>query len=178
MKKFQLGLAVISFGLASSTVFAAPDGTVTITGKVVDQTCTVGGTAGNYTVVLPTVGKSTLATAGTTNGDTKFTINLTNCPTGNVGVYYDNTNANINAGGRLNNTVTTGGATNVNVQLLNSAKTVIDLTKDRSGQNLVTANVATANGSANIDFFARYYATGTATAGDVSTTATYYVVYP
>ena len=96
MKKIQLGLAIIGLGLASSTVFAAADGTVTVTGKIVDQTCTVGGTAGNYTVVLPTVGKSTLATAATTNGDTKFTINLTACPVGNVGVYYDNTNANIN----------------------------------------------------------------------------------
>ncbi|UOH20606.1 hypothetical protein [Acinetobacter sp. NyZ410] len=38
-------------------------------------------------------------------------------------------------------------------------------------------NVATANGSANLDFYARYYATGATTAGDVSTTATYYVVY-
>lgn len=80
MKNIQLGLAIIGLGLASSTVFAAADGTVTVTGKIVDQTCTVGGTAGNYTVVLPTVGKSTLATAATTNGDTKFTINLTACP--------------------------------------------------------------------------------------------------
>lgn len=47
MKKFQLGLAVISLGLASSTVFAAADGTVTITGKVVDQTCNVGGASGS-----------------------------------------------------------------------------------------------------------------------------------
>ncbi|UOH20608.1 fimbrial protein [Acinetobacter sp. NyZ410] len=139
MKNIQLGLAIIGLGLASSTVFAAADGTVTVTGKIVDQTCTVGGTAGNYTVVLPTVGKSTLATAATTNGDTKFTINLTACPVGNVGVYYDNTNANINTAGRLNNTVTTGGATNVNIQLLNSAKAVIDLTKDRTGQNIVTS---------------------------------------
>lgn len=60
MKKLQLGLAVISLGLASSTVFAAADGSVTITGKVVDQTCKVGGTNGDYTVALPTVLASTL----------------------------------------------------------------------------------------------------------------------
>ena len=175
MKKIQLGLAIVSLGLVSSTVFAAADGTVTITGKIVDQTCQLGGTGGNYTVTLPTVNKSTLATAAATNGDTKFTIALTNCPTGNVGVYFDNTNANVNAAGRLNNT---GSASNVNVQLLNSAKTVIDLTKDRSGQNLIATNVTTAGGAANIDFFARYYATAATTAGDVTSTATYYVVYP
>lgn len=175
MKKVQLGLAIIGLGLASSTVFAAPDGTVTVTGKIVDQTCTVGGTSGDYTVVLPTVAKSSLATVATTNGDTKFTINLTACPVGNVGVYYDNTNPNTNTAGRLNNT---GSATNVNIQLLNSAKTIIDLSKDRTGQNIVTSNVATANGSASLDFYARYYATGATTAGNVSTTATYYVVYP
>ncbi|RKG41036.1 fimbrial protein [Acinetobacter rongchengensis] len=177
MKKFQLGLAVISFGLASSTVFAAPDGTVTITGKVVDQTCTLGGTNGNYTVVLPTVGKSTLATAGTTTGDTKFTINLTNCPTGNIGVYYDNTNTNITTNGRLKNTI--AGGSNVEIQLLNSTKAVIDLTKDRGTQGALA--VASSGGVANIDFYARYYATAAvsaATVGDVSTTATYYVVYP
>lgn len=175
MKKVQLGLAIIGLGLASSTVFAAPDGTVTVTGKIVDQTCTVGGTSGDYTVVLPTVAKSSLATVATTNGDTKFTINLTACPIGNVGVYYDNTNPNTNTAGRLNNT---GSATNVNIQLLNSAKTIIDLSKDHTGQNIVTSNVATANGSASLDFYARYYATGATTAGNVSTTATYYVVYP
>lgn len=175
MKKLQLGLAVISLGLASSTVFAAADGTVTITGKVVDQTCNVGGTTGSYAVVLPTVARTSLP-AGQTNGDTKFTINLTSCPTGNIGVYYDNTNPNINANGRLNNIA--AGGSNVEVQLLNSAKTPIDLTKDRTGQNLVTANVATANGSANIDFFARYYANAAATIGNVTTTATYYVIYP
>lgn len=177
MKKIQLGLAIISLGLASSAVFAA-DGTVTINGKVIDQTCTVGGNTGNYTVTLPTVTKSTLSAANNVAGDTKFTINLTNCPAGDVGVYYDNTNANINPAGRLNNTATTGGATNVNIQLLNSAKTIIDLTKDQAGQNLVTSKITAAGGSANIDFYARYFATAAATSGSVSTTATYYVVYP
>lgn len=177
MKKFQLGLAVISFGLASSTVFAAADGTVTITGKVVDQTCNVGGASGSYTVALPTVLSSTLP-ANATAGDTKFTINLTNCPTGNVGVYYDNTHANITATGRLKNTIATPTGSNVEVQLLNSTKAVIDLTKDRTGQNLLTTNVSTANGSANIDFFARYFAPVVATKGDVNTVVTYYVVYP
>lgn len=179
MKKLQLGLAVISLGLASSTVFAAADGTVTINGKVVDQTCTLGGTNGNYTVTLPTVGKSTLPTVGTTTGDTKFTINLTSCPTGNIGVYYDNTNANITANGRLKNTIAGPTGSNVEVQLLNSAKTVIDLTKDRGTQGPLT--VASSGGAVNIDFYARYYATAavsTATVGDVTTTATYYVVYP
>lgn len=178
MKKIKLGLAIIGLGLASSTVLAAADGTVTITGKIVDQTCTLGGTSGNYTVVLPTVGKATLGASGTTNGDTKFTINLTNCPTGNIGIYYDNTNANVNAAGRLNNTATTGAATKVDIQLLNSNKVAIDLTKDRTAQNIQSTNVATNGGSAAIDFYARYFATAAATAGDITTSATYYVVYP
>ncbi|WP_296280011.1 fimbrial protein [uncultured Acinetobacter sp.] len=175
MKKLQLGLAVISLGLASSTVFAAADGTVTITGQVLDQTCTVTN-GNNYVVPLPTVLASTLSTANATAGDTKFTINLTTCPKGDVGIYYDNTNANTNAAGRLKNTI--AGGSNVEVQLLNSTKTPIDLTKTSSGQNIVTANVASANGSANIDFFARYFAAAAATAGKVSTSVTYYIVYP
>lgn len=175
MKKLQLGLAVISLGLASSTVFAGPDGTIIITGQVVDQTCTV--TNGKeYLVPLPTVLASTLSAANATAGDTKFTINLTNCPKGDVGIYYDNTNANTNAAGRLRNTI--AGGSNVEVQLLNSAKKPIDLTKTSSGQNLVTANVATASGNANIDFFAQYFASAAATAGKVSTSVTYYIVYP
>ena len=176
MKKIQLGLAIIGLGLASSAVFAAPDGTVTITGKVIQQTCTLAGTSGNYTVSLPTVAASSFTTGALTNGETKYTINLTNCPAGAIGVYYDNTGANVNTSGRLNNTVT--GGSNVNVQLLNSAKTAIDLSKDRTGQNLVTAT-AVANGAVNLDFYARYYATATATTvGDVSTTVGYYVIYP
>ena len=178
MKKIQLGLVIMSLSLTSTAIFAT-DGTITINGKVIDQTCTVGGTAGNYTVNLPTVAKSTLTTVANTMGDTKFTINLSNCPMGDVGIYYDNSNANINSAGRLNNTVTTGGATGVNIQLLNAKKEVIDLTKDQAGQSLITSKVTTVNGSANINFFARYYAASSAVAsGNVSTTATYYVVYP
>ena len=180
MKKVQFSLMMLSLSLITTLTYAAPDGTITINGKVMDQTCTIGGTDGNYIVTLPSVSKSTLATANSTNGDTLFSINLSNCPVGSIGIYFDNSHANINSAGRLKNTVMSpNAAANVDVQLLNSAKTILDLTKDASGQNLILSNVGTAGGNAKIDFYARYFANAAnVTAGGITTTATYYVIYP
>jgi major type 1 subunit fimbrin (pilin) len=177
MNKFTTTIAVLGMLLTANTTFAAADGTITINGKIVDQTCALGGTSGNYTFGLPPIAKSKLAAADLTAGDTIITLNLSNCPVGNVGVYLDNTNSNI-VNGRLKNTAPVAeAATNVQIQLLNSDNKIINLNKDRTGQNIITKTISTENGSADIDFTARYYSTNATTAGTVSSSITYFVVY-
>lgn len=65
-------LILIGMVVAPSLAYAA-DGTITITGKVLDNTCTIGGTSpGNYTVALPTVIKSAFTAINTTAGEKDF----------------------------------------------------------------------------------------------------------
>ncbi|MBV8272441.1 MAG: type 1 fimbrial protein [Cupriavidus sp.] len=174
----------------SPAAFAA-DGTITFTGRVTAQTCTIAGNGGNnnFTVALPTVSASTLATAGNFAGRTPFSIQLTGCNpnSGNVATYFE-PGATIDATtGRLINTATTAAATettaattaatNVQVGLLNADLTNIALGSAFASQN--SQQVAITGGTATLQYYAQYVATGGATtAGDVTTTATYSIVYP
>ncbi|MGL1881452.1 uroepithelial cell adherence major pilin UcaA, partial [Proteus mirabilis] len=81
MKRKVIALAtILSAAFAGSSM--AYDGTVTFTGKVVAQTCSVDTNDQNLTVTLPTVSTTTLNTNAATAGLTPFTIHLTGCAVG------------------------------------------------------------------------------------------------
>nr|WP_181716730.1 type 1 fimbrial protein [Psychrobacter sp.]QJS05751.1 pilus assembly protein, pilin FimA, ferrous iron transporter B [Psychrobacter sp.] len=175
MKKTLLALPLLL--LATSSVFAA-DGTITINGQVTDKTCTVNaGTTKDFTVTLPTVSQSVLAVAGNTAGRTPFTINLTGCTAGSKVATYFEPGATVDFNtGRLNNA--TGTATNVQVQLLGSNNTAIPvLAAGAGGLQTSSQLVAVADGSANLNYYAEYYATGASTPGTVATTVKYTIIY-
>lgn len=65
---------ILLSSIAFASVAYAADGTITITGKVLENTCTLGGTSGDYTVPLPTVIKTALDVSGRTAGDTPFDL--------------------------------------------------------------------------------------------------------
>ncbi len=166
------GLGFIAF---APTAAHASDGTITINGQVNAATCTVAvtGTSGS-TVTLPTVATTVLAAAGNTAGQTAFSIGLTGCSAGvtKAATYFE-AGPNVNAAGRLNNPV---GAANVNVELVNSNGTtpiVIGSAAPTTG----IGSFPVASGSATLNYFARYYATGAATAGAVATSVTFSMVY-
>ncbi|AZG06687.1 type 1 fimbrial protein [Pigmentiphaga sp. H8] len=170
--------AVLGVAASFSGAAQANDGTVTINGLVTAQTCEVSGNGGgpNFTVTLPTVSTSALATAGATAGRTPFNIALTNCTpdSGNVGVYFE-PDATVDAvTGRLTNTAN-DGAKNVQVGLLNADHSDIRLGAQESGQNLQYVPVA--GGSATLNYFAQYVATDKATAGAVTARSLYSIVY-
>lgn len=168
MKKIILAASALALG---SVAAHAADGTITINGQVTDQTCTINGGTEDITVTLPTVGTSTLAAAGQTAGRTPFTISLTQCAAGHVATYFE-PGANTNADGYLNNT---GSATNVQVQLLGDNNEVI---KVLAGAVQPNSQVVTVDGdSADLNYYAQYYATGEAGAGDVATSVQYTIVY-
>lgn len=174
MKKIALGLL---FGASLFSVSAlASDGQINITGNVTANTCTPAGTAGkNVTVTLPTVGTTTLATAGATAGATPFSISLTGCP---AGVAKAQTNFEAGptidtATGNLLNSTATGSATNVQVQLLSDTMKAISLNTNANSQV-----VAVSGGKATMNYYAQYIAAGgAATAGTVATSIQYSISY-
>lgn len=181
--KLLTALIVAGTALGSQFAHAAPDGTITFKGQVTDTTCTITtGTAGSFTVTMPTVSKANLAANDQVAGTTGFQIALTGCSpaTGNVHSYFE-AGANLNpATGRLVNTdlVPSGGAANVEVGLLNpSDGSTITVGAPDSTQNSKSFPIQ-ANGTALLQYAAQYHATGgAAAAGTVTSTVTYTLAY-
>lgn len=177
-KNIAISALVIAMSLSASMVAAASVGTVTFNGNINSNTCAVkinNGTA-DATVTLPTVSSSVLAAAGQTAGATNFSMDLSGCSTGigaatAVRAYFES-GANVNAAnGNLKNN---GTATNVEVQLLDNAGTVL-----KAGDNSQRSNPGTAltAGAASLVYSAQYVATAAAGAGTVDTSVTYSIDY-
>lgn len=175
MNRKLLSACVLAGVALSSQQALAADGTITFTGQIYANTCTINGGSNNFTVSLPSAVSSTqLDAAGKTAGRTAFQIALTNCPAAtNVHTFYE-PGPTTNGAGRLINT-DAAGATNVEIQLLNDDATVIkagfaDSLQDSKSVGL-DANAAT------LSYFAEYYATGASTAGAVTSSVSYTIVY-
>ncbi len=194
MKKMTLLATVVSammFGVAAqANPTAAPDGTITIKGKIVDNTCTVTTATKDKTVTLPTVAVSAFTAADQSVAPTAFQIGLENCKAGtatngtSVRLFF--TPANIVAfnqtKGVLNNTYqATGGKTAANgvgIQLLTKNREHIPVGKDYAAYTQTGDKTTLAQGNVFMDYFAAYYSIDrTVTAGEVEATVTYNIVY-
>lgn len=184
-------IKVIALATFVSAVFAgsamAYDGTITFTGKVVAQTCTVNTNDINLEVTLPTVATSSLKDNGATSGMTPFAIRLTNCATSmlgssmlgseNVKAYFEpSTNIDL-VTHNLKNTALSNKADNVQIQLLNSNGTSTILLGEADNGQDVQSEAIGSDGSATLRYIAQYYATGKSTAGDVKATVHYTIAY-
>lgn len=176
--KSTLLLGVIGLAFAGSAL--ATSGTITFTGKVTDTTCNISvhGESNIATVTLPTVPVSALLHAGNTAGTTPFTIALSDCS----GTTFGTAHTFFEAGplvemttGRLNNADSSGGATNVQVELLNSALSPIKAGATDALQGDIEVNNTA--GTTTLNYFARYYATDAAKAGSVNTQVDYTIIY-
>lgn len=179
-----LALAATAALVSSPMAFAA-DGTITFTGNVVDTTCTIsGGTAAaaDFTVTLPKVSASALDVAAKTAGDTPFTITLSGCKagtaaaTGGVHTLFE-AGGNVDTStGRLKNTAASG-ATNVQIGILNASdRSAVKLGAPDASQNSRSATLS--SGGASLNYIAQYVANGgPATAGSVTSSVTYSIVY-
>lgn len=178
MNKTLLSAALIAgFGIAAFApqTARAVDGTITFTGKVVNQTCVfkVNGGGASNTVVLPVAFASTLTTAGNVTGNTPFTIGVTGCDPLLTSVQAQFSGANINAvDGNLKNT---GTAANVEVQLLNGATPMTLNGANATAQNSPTGTLS--GGGVTLSYAAQYYATGAAGTGLVNTSVAYTMTY-
>ncbi|VWD43963.1 MULTISPECIES: fimbrial protein [Burkholderia] len=179
MSKKALSILMATAGLlaAASSAHAA-DGTITITGEITAQTCTISGNGGgkDFTVGLKEVSTSALATVGATAGRLPFNIVLSNCSpnSGNASVYFEpGTTVNTTTGNLKNDK---GTATNVEIGLLNKDASSIKLGAAKGQQNSQTVPIS--NATATLDYYAQYVATGgAATSGSVNTSVMYSISY-
>ncbi|HHF2587990.1 TPA: fimbrial protein [Haemophilus influenzae] len=162
----------------------AVDGRVTFQGEIVsDGTCKIETDSKNRTVTLPTVGKANLSLAGQTAAPVPFSITLKECK------IADAEKANLLFSGAatkgqpyLPNTASSGKANNVGIQIVRADGTGTPIKVDGRQANSEKApdTGKEQNGTViqpRFDYFAHYYATGAATAGDVEATATFQVQY-
>jgi len=177
MKKILLSTAIAaaSLGMVAMSAHAA-DGQIDFNGSITGTTCTInGGTGQNFSVTLPAVSTATLATAGSWAGRTPVPLNLTNCTpaTGTAHVYLEPGPTINTATGRL--IVDAGGATNVEIGLLN--KNFADIVAGAADGSQNTDVVDIGSGSADLSFYAQYVSLGGATAGAADSRVQYTIVY-
>lgn len=164
--------------LFSQAANAASANTITFKGEVTEQTCevTVNGVNARPVVLLPTVTKSELATAGSSAGLTAFTLGVTGCKVDTKAldiktVFVAN---NMTERGNIANT---GTAQNVELQLLtnDAGTTPIDL---RTTDAVAGITVAVGSTAGEHDFAVQYFSpTGSASAGTVIGTVQYAISY-
>ena len=185
MKKLHILGVAISAVLCVPMVAQASDGTIGFDGALTDSTCSVttGNPAGSFAVTLPTLSASLLASSGKTAGTTAFKIIVANCgSTSTVTKFrpFFETGPTIDfATGFLKNT--TGGATFVELELVNTDGSLIDprLSVDTTGAGQGVQNTTfTLGAGGGVGYYAvRYHATGTATPGTVISTVMYSMIY-
>lgn len=147
---------IIAFALGNSTTITFP-------------TCSV--TTSSIAVTLPTISTSALGSTGATAGTTPFAINL-NCPSAAAGapVYVLLNNNGTASGIQGVLTKTSGTSAGVGVQLLDSSYTPVTFG--------TPASVGTTPmGTMNIPYFAQYYRTAAVTAGTLTASATFTLLY-
>lgn len=173
-----------SLGNSFADELTQVDGTVTINGEVVNQTCKVDGNS-DITVTLPTVSTTTLNAAGKKAGMTPFPITLTGCTatTSNssneslksIGVYFSSFNVGEN--GTLEN-IESSGAKNVNIQLLDKNQNVIKLSDNAENQVKYLQDLPSeVDKKITFDYYAQYYSTGASTPGVVKASVPFVIVY-
>ncbi|MCA8490389.1 type 1 fimbrial protein [Burkholderia arboris] len=182
-------LAVAGLGLASAA--HAADGTITFTGNVTAATCKIDGTdagsTSNKAVPMPTVSAGALNAAGAVAGRTAFGFKLSGCAvdgessSGNptkVQVSFENA-TNVTADGKLSldkGTAENPEAQNVVLQILNDGQSPIVVGANASDQQSQVVSIG-ADGTAQLNFFAEYLATGVAIGGPANSKVQYSLVY-
>lgn len=173
MKKLVSGV-ILAAGLVPALAFAQQTpNTINFKGEVTSQTCqvSINGESSSPVILLPTVADSALATAGTTAGDTNFTIELQNCAPSVATAKATFVGNNVQTSGNLGNT---GSATGVSIQLANQGGSSIDF----NATDVVSAAATiSGTGTASLPFTARYYAEAPATAGTVLASTQFAIVY-
>ncbi|AHG18671.1 hypothetical protein Z042_02905 [Chania multitudinisentens RB-25] len=159
----KTGLASLILAGLSSNAFAY-DAQINITGELTESTCLINGanSPAIKDVTLPTLSKTALTGAGSWAGRVPVSFQLSGCDVSTTGATATFENGpNISADGNMKNLAATNAATNVEVQLLNSEGTVLNLASD-------TVTTPIADEAGTLQFFVQYFSKdGGATAGQV-----------
>lgn len=172
MKKTFLAAIIASSVMGVTGISYAADGNVKFTGSITADACTPSAQSKDLSVSLGTVSASAFSAAGDKNSPTKFTINLSDCPSSlqNVSVKFDGIS----------------DTTNSNLLKLDSGATATGVAVEISDVNgnplpLHTASSpypVAADGSAALDFTGRYVSTAASVgAGSADATAQFTINY-
>ena len=181
MSKKLLSMLLVSTGLAAASVAHASDGTITFTGSVIASTCKINGGAGDLGVALPMVSTTSLAANGNVAGRTPFTLSITGCTTTEgsptkIGVVFEaGANTNMSTGRLTVDAGTTEkpAAKNVEINVLDNTQSPVKV----GSQNQGTPVTIGTDGTAQLSYFAEYYATDKATAGVANSKVQYSLTY-
>lgn len=177
MKKITLSLAVASVFVANAAL--AYDSTINFTGKVIDQTCEVAAGSQGLTVTLPTVSKTVLNGPGKTAGLTPFNIKLSNCSAAANGInsvkLHFEPSANINTTTHNLKNTQAAGPQQVEIQLVNGDDPTQAINLGEANQAVHPVQLSA--GDVTLKYYAQYYATAQADAGDVASTVNYTIAY-
>ncbi len=175
MKPSKKSLLAASCCLLFGAGLAQANGQMSFSGSVLAGTCLVNGGSSDVAVTLPPVAASLLINPGQVAGETPFNLRLTNCSPGlnRVSTYFE-PGPTISPQGRL--IVDASGSTNVEVQLRNGNKAVMDLAGAQGNQNSQVVDIV--SGRAVLNYYAEYYSLGGTTPGPVNTRVQYTLVYP
>ncbi len=179
--------------LCGGTAFAfASDGTITINGKVLNNTCAIAVVAGttapvsgspNLTLNLASIPYSAILTHGMATLSTPFTIGVYNCgSTGStMNVSFD-VGGGMNASGVLTNTGTANSIIAFRIMNADNATPVTTGTPNATAASITPAG-AGATGGGSQTFYVQYYNSSASTtltpamAGTVVGSVTYTIVY-
>ncbi|MDK6932424.1 fimbrial protein [Klebsiella aerogenes] len=185
MKKSVLSTSLlVILSAATLSVQAASTGTITFNGELTDTTCEVdvNGQGSDATVILPTVGVNQLTKSGDTSGTTSFNMNISDCVIGTEGghskvsTFFQAGNTVDLSTGRLKNM--TGGATNVDLRLLDASNSFAPINAGNTDQVNSTAYVdIKEDGTALLPYAVQYYANGQTTPGTVVSSVVYNLQY-
>ncbi|MNG00710.1 Type-1 fimbrial protein, A chain precursor [compost metagenome] len=155
----------------------AADGTITFNGSITATTCTVtvNGVNASATVNLPAARLSDLGVSGNTAGATDFNVVLSNCTglpaTGQGAAVHFESGSQVNTDGRLNPT-RAGSGVELAIYPRNNATPLM------LGQAPLTAIGNIAGGAITLPYTVKYRSISTTpTAGAVSSSVTYSIVY-
>ncbi|CAB3761035.1 fimbrial protein [Paraburkholderia solisilvae] len=187
MKSLLSTLALVSAGLvgvASINAHAA-DGTLDVRGAITDTTCSINGaetgSLANISANLPEVpaGSLTVAgdVAGTSNmGDIQMVLSGCSGLATKALARFENGPTVDQSNGYLKNVVLGDAAKNVEIRLLNDQLQPIDI-RDGTNNQIAENGKPITSGSAILNYFAQYIATGKAEAGPVTSSVEYTMQY-
>jgi type 1 fimbria pilin len=166
--------AILFLSAFWATSSFAHDGTIYVTGRIVEKTCVVSADSKNLLVTFGDVSNKTFARAGDGSRYEPFNINLQDCGAGasNVTITF-NGHADSNNPSLLTLTPDVGVATGVAIALYDSDKNLIPL-----GQSGGSTDLMPNQASVALQFYARYLANGDAvSSGPANASATFMLNY-
>ncbi|MEE9685097.1 fimbrial protein [Lelliottia amnigena] len=182
MSKINISLCALALSMVSAYSFAATpvtQGTVTFTGKLIADTCSIVSGDEDKKVTLPTLSTQTLNTAGAVGGTTTFNLSVESCPVGvtQVAAHFEAINSDGFNAATQNLTNSTdkasGGAENVEIRLF-----------DRDGVTQIPVggtgslfDVDSTTNKATMTYIGGYYAAAATTAGNVTAKVQYTLAY-